>query len=211
MAKKAYVYDGSAWQDLSSSTADLSTYQKTSRTGLISVVPTSVSVGSGSGSVATNGAVTFTGASSVSINGCFLSTYDNYKLELAYEPTSTAGWSTIQMSSAGTPLTTSTYTYGRRFDYSSSAGSYESSTAATSISLVYSSAAGYAFSQSEIANPYLAKQTLLTGTGLTNGSASYFSWASGVVQNTTSYDGFKITFPAALSGTIRIYGYNNNA
>jgi hypothetical protein len=47
--------------------------------GLVQVVPTSISVGSGSGSVSGNGAITFTGASTISLNNCFTSTYDNYK------------------------------------------------------------------------------------------------------------------------------------
>jgi hypothetical protein len=51
-------------------------------TGLRMVVPTSVSVGSGSGSVDAIGNVTFSGVSSLSLNGCFTDTYDNYKIIL---------------------------------------------------------------------------------------------------------------------------------
>ena len=51
-----------------------------SRAGLAKIVPSSVAVGSGSGSFDANGAISFTGASSISINGCFSATYDVYKV-----------------------------------------------------------------------------------------------------------------------------------
>ena len=53
-----------------------------SRAGLAKIVPSSVAVGSGTGSANSLGTVTFSGASSVSLNGCFSSTYDNYRLML---------------------------------------------------------------------------------------------------------------------------------
>ena len=51
-----------------------------SRAGLAKIVPTSVAVGSGTGSADSLGNVTFSGASSGSLNGCFTSTYDKYKI-----------------------------------------------------------------------------------------------------------------------------------
>ena len=42
--------------------------------GLIAIVPTSVAVGSGTGSSSGNGLVTFAGVSSVSLNGVFSAT-----------------------------------------------------------------------------------------------------------------------------------------
>jgi hypothetical protein len=48
--------------------------------GLTQIIPTSVSVGSGSGTVSAGGAVTFSGATSISLNGAFTSTYQNYRL-----------------------------------------------------------------------------------------------------------------------------------
>jgi hypothetical protein len=51
-----------------------------SRQGLVSIVPTSVAVGSGSASVGANGAVTFTGVSSISLNSCFTSQFNSYKI-----------------------------------------------------------------------------------------------------------------------------------
>jgi hypothetical protein len=51
-----------------------------SRAGLAKIVPSSVAVGSGTGSSDTTGKVTFSGASTVSLNGVFTSSYRNYKI-----------------------------------------------------------------------------------------------------------------------------------
>ena len=84
MPKPMYVWSGSAWVSVASEVESLATYATQSyadnQPGMKLVVPSSVAVGSGSGSVATQGTVTFSGASSVSINGCFSSTYDNYRI-----------------------------------------------------------------------------------------------------------------------------------
>ena len=84
MPKPMYVWSGSAWVSVAAEVESLATYATQSyaaaQPGMKMVVPTSVAVGSGSGSVDTNGAVTFSGASSVSLNDCFSSTYQNYKI-----------------------------------------------------------------------------------------------------------------------------------
>ena len=49
--------------------------------GLNQIIPTSVAVGSGTATVGTNGKVSFTTVgTNLSINGCFSSTYTNYKV-----------------------------------------------------------------------------------------------------------------------------------
>jgi hypothetical protein len=51
-----------------------------SRAGLAKIVPSSVAVGSGTGSADTFGTVTFSGCSSVSLNDVFSATYKNYSM-----------------------------------------------------------------------------------------------------------------------------------
>jgi hypothetical protein len=84
-----FYYDSSitAWRNLgsknalSSAVTGLQTANATTnQSGLVPVIPTSVSVGSGSASVSSNGVVTFTAASSVQLNGVFSSAYKNYKI-----------------------------------------------------------------------------------------------------------------------------------
>jgi len=56
-----------------------------SRAGLAKIVPSSVAVGSGTGSASTTGTVTFSGCSSVSLNDVFSATYDDYKIVINVE------------------------------------------------------------------------------------------------------------------------------
>ena len=57
MAKQAYVYSGTDWVPLASEVTNLSNYQLSNGVGLAKVIPTSVAVGSGSGSVDSLGTV----------------------------------------------------------------------------------------------------------------------------------------------------------
>jgi hypothetical protein len=51
-----------------------------SRAGLAKIVPSSVAVGSGTGSASALGTVTFSAVSSVSLNDVFSSTYNHYRI-----------------------------------------------------------------------------------------------------------------------------------
>jgi hypothetical protein len=87
MAKKAKVYTGTEWVDLASATADLSGLQTKAATGLNLVIPTSAT----NGTIAANGQVTIGSAvSSVTVNGAFSSTYDNYRIIISGGVGSTA-------------------------------------------------------------------------------------------------------------------------
>ena len=77
--------------------------------GMRLVVPSSVSVGSGSGSVNANGFVTFTTASSVSLNDVFSTTYDNYKIVMNLTACSASSTIQYRMRVSGADNTASTY------------------------------------------------------------------------------------------------------
>jgi hypothetical protein len=79
--------------------------------GLTQVAPASVTVGSGSGSANTNGTVTFSGASSVSLNSVFTSTYDSYRIYVNLRSPSAGSNIFIRMRTAGgSDVTASNYT-----------------------------------------------------------------------------------------------------
>jgi uncharacterized Zn-binding protein involved in type VI secretion len=180
--------------------------------GLRMVVPTSVAVGSGSGSVDANGAVTFSGSSSISLNGCFSSSYNNYKVMIYLTSSSGSNIIRFRTRAAGTDLTTSTY---RTLSYYSNSASnafsaLEQSSSATYGSLSYAGTQGNAI-EFDIFNPQVADYTHLRSTSTFADSTNMFSLNSGtVVNNTTSYDGFTI-YPNTtnISGTVRVYGYKN--
>jgi hypothetical protein len=181
----AVAGSATAGQVLTISAAGTSTWSTPTTPGLVQVVPTSVAVGSGSGSVDANGAVTFTGASSVSLNDVFSATYDNYKILISFSTTATE-LVTLRVRVGGTDLSSSTYgtsLYG--FTY---AGAIESSNGAsdTSIKIARSNTSSNA-TEFFVAAPFLTQNTRLGGVFLDNSRYASFG---GIVNNTTSYTGF---------------------
>lgn len=188
------------------------TYAPMAAGSLVQIVPTSIAATGGSGSISATGVVSFTSASAISLNGCFTSSYSNYKV-LIYT-TSTSGSNTVRfrVRAAGTDLTTSTYrTLGH---YSNSAANsfsgLESSSTGTYGALSYSGVQGNAI-EFDIFNPQITNYTHLRSSSTFADSTNMFLLGSGtVVNNTTSYDGFTLTpAAAALTGTIMVYGYKN--
>lgn len=62
-------------------THDFTAATVTGAGGLRLITPTSIANSGGSSSV-TGGAITFTGVTTISVNGCFTSTYDNYVVQI---------------------------------------------------------------------------------------------------------------------------------
>ena len=210
MAKQAYVYSGTDWVPLASEVTNLSNYYTKGEidildgpVGLKRVVPSSVAVGSGSGSVDSLGTVTFSGASTVSLNGVFTSTYKNYFLVLE-NITFTAG-STFgaRLRLAGSDSSGANYKYG-----------VERRIIATNVAAPFSNNGDTQFSlgdpnnstfYADFINPQDSKVTWYRFQQFGN----YAGYAgSGFFDLTTQFDGVTF-FPSAgnITGTISVYGY----
>lgn len=216
MPKPMFVWSGSAWVSVAAEVESLATYATQSyadnQPGMKLVVPTSVTVGSGSGSVSTQGAVTFSGASSVSLNGCFTSAYDNYKIVFTKAYSSTAGAVRTRLRASGTDNTTASSYVRRGFGSDVPSGLYNQTEATTSWYCfnATTSSTSYSFQTMEIYNPFLATETQMTSTQLErNGDTGSMQIA--YHNQTTSYDGitFFSTSSYNLTGTIRVYGLKN--
>ena len=214
MAKQAYVYSGTDWVTLASEVTNLSTYQLSNGVGLNKVIPTSVAVGSGSGSVDAIGNVTFSGASSVSVNGCFTSVYDNYKIMFNVTSASANNYPSLRLRASGTDNSSTNYNaaFIERNSTNTTVTGYAGSSA-TGFQLGYCLTAGSS-NAVELFSPFITDYTsyLMIGTSknATVSSANYAEWKNGGMSVTTSYDGFSI-IPSTgnITGTIRIYGYKN--
>lgn len=79
--------------------------------GLVPIIPPTVTVGSGSASVSANGNVSFTGATSIMLNGIFTSAYDHYKI-FFWSAQASASLHTWQFGYNGTPITSGYYGAG---------------------------------------------------------------------------------------------------
>lgn len=182
--------------------------------GLVPVIPTSVSVGSGSASVSSTGIVTFTNAGNVGINGCFTSAYKNYRV--VFRLTGTSVWvdCCYRSRATGTDATDSTYYYAgsyQRNDVNGFGGSYNGTAATTArLGAVSTGSTGIGHGVYDIFAPQAAEWT--SGSGVVWGYQGSFAWhqVAFTHANAGSFDGFDF-FPSAgtFSGTLQIYGYRN--
>ena len=217
------VYDGSAWKnvfpadasDIASGTLAIARggTGATTGAGLVPVIPTSVNVGSGSGSYnSTTGLVTFTGATSVSVNGCFTSSFKNYRILFDETAASVYADGNLRLRASGTDANTGYYRNGILVDAASDSGFQNGNTDNFGNALTTHSAASNAYAQAiiEIHDPAVAKPTTIQSINLSwNGTAQRFISCGGFHTTATAYDGFTILLSTGnYSGTFKIYGYN---
>ncbi len=181
------------------------------RQGATAVIPTSVA---GTGvTLGAGGKVSFTGSTAVSVNGCFTSAFDTYRIE-------------IDSTSSGAAV----YTLVERLSGSNAATAYDVQTNATvnatnfpaqslnqtSWTMNAQSFAGKMNMTIDLYNPALAVAT--TGLATVGGAANPMTTSAALIQvlflshrTTTAYDGFTLTASTGtITGSIRIYGKNNN-
>ena len=186
--------------------------------GLTAIVPTSIVKGaSGTASVAANGAVTFAGTEFVTLNGVFTSTYDNYKFVFSgYNPTSQHAL-TVQFTSAGTAATGSNYRFASYYATGSSASGLNFVNNATTQATIgqllptYVNGNFWSYDIYGPAQPYLTNA--FGGGSYQDGGTTVWTSATWSHTVNTSYDGIKVMNGSAstMTGTVRIYGYNNGA
>lgn len=181
------------------------------RPGLVAVAPTSV-VGA---TASPNGGLSFTSVLSFSANGVFTTAFDNYLIVLdIYGQTNTAG-GVLFLRSAGTDDATANYTSIQDYDQ----GSTHTTASVALLSTGWSAlpvAVSELVGEFTMFNPALPRPTrgqatfnaVLSPSSLVSQRASYRHNASAV------FDGFTYKSSGggggALTGTCRIYGYNNN-
>jgi hypothetical protein len=180
-----------------------------SRTGLLQVTPTSLSVGStGSATASTNGTVTVTGGQWIILNGIFSDRFTNYKIIADLTPSVNNDSLYIRGATGGTANTTAVYYWGGQWVYYTGSSSITSGNGGTSL---YN---GVAFSNSaknsvitEVANPFPNSATQFHWVSSAN--TGYFGQAQGIYNNSASFDGVQLYFQSGtITGTVRVYGYN---
>lgn len=190
-----YVWSGSAWVKLP-------------RPGTGAVTPTSVS---GSGvSLGANGAITFSSATAASINGCFSADYDNYHIEIAMTGASATQQPALALRSGGADDSAGNYDYTLAYSLGSPAAT--SLLARPNFQLAAANPMTVFKASVDLSSPFLAQVTTITAqsTGYAPAAVPLLGQLSGGHRLATSFDGMTIGFTAACSGTIRVYGWNNN-
>jgi hypothetical protein len=181
--------------------------------GLVPIIPTSVTVGSGSATTSANGQVAFTTASSVSLNGVFTSSYRNYRIVFNTTAASGTGTITIRLRAAGSDITAASYLAQSIIGDGNSAPTNGIVTAQTSwpyMSLGSNADSVNAFVW-DLFNPQATAYT--TGVAINgnidSGSASKIILRNYVYQATTSADGLSFIMSANnFTGRVSVYGYN---
>jgi hypothetical protein len=188
-----------------------------SKGGMIAIVPSSVSVSSGSASVAANGQVTFTGAVNIMLNNVFSTAYKNYRLVMDVSSASGSQYFTIRFKSGGTIYSNYT-TVGSYFGVSGGTGNSSNiGTGNQGVALGYigytNGSGSRAGVTADIYQPAEAVGTVVNfiGSGNTNNSAHSTALGSLIHYSDVVLDSMEIGLQTGLNitGTLRVYGYNN--
>lgn len=176
------------------------------------ITPTSIT-NSGGTATATNGSVSFTTVNSVSLNGVFTSTIDNYIVEIVNSSSAGTGSGEVinfRYRAAGTDATTA-YVTQRIYAYGSTLAAVNSSTTNHFLGAMGNTELGSA--SLSIYGPNLASHTryLAISSYPDSTTATQLNLSAGALRNTTQYDGITFYPPTGtITGTVRVYGYRNS-
>ena len=217
MPKPMFVWSGTQWVSVATEVESLAGFATQSYAdnvpGMKLLVPSSVAVGSGSGSVATQGTVSFSGASSVSVNDVFSTTYNNYLVQFVGTQSAAVGL-TLRLRVSGADNTNSNYNNaGITYLSNNSTGTNLGAENATSFNLNtgFTRTGSYNFNFFEPFSTQYTSYVLdsVTSDGVATVEARR-SMSSGFFEATTSFTGFTLILASGtMTGTLRVYGYKN--
>jgi hypothetical protein len=177
----------------------------TAEPGMKLIVPSSAV----NGTVSATGAVSFTGVSSVSLNNCFSSTYNNYLIVPDNITQSTSSYMLFRLRTSGTDNTDNSY--WRQYILANSGTVSAARNQATSLDFWEAGATFPASGQMDIQNPFATAYTRANYfVNQENPTTQGFIQGAFTFNGTTSFDGFTlIAASGTITGTIRVYGYKN--
>jgi len=178
--------------------------------GMKLIVPTSAD----NGTVGATGAVTFSGASSVSVNDVFSATYDNYAILLNIDDCSAAAVSTfLRLRISGTDNSSNNYYWCLAFvPFSGTATvtGVNGNGLTNKFNIGYTNSGSGGSSYVYLSNPFRNFKTRYFAPMGGNAAADATLTRSGETSVTTSYTGFTILPDSGtFTGTVRVYGYKN--
>ena len=201
LAKKARVYDGTAWQELATAQTDLTAYSTTAQ------MNTAITAGVGLVPILTQ--TIGTAVSSITVSNVFSATYDNYLITLSGGVASTTTGLNLTLGATATG-------YYRGGNFTSYTGTTVSGINSSNASSWLSASLGTTTSSDgriELYDPFLTKNTKIRASyvsTVTNGESYVFG---GFLNDSTSYTAFTFTPSTGgatlTGGTIRVYGYKN--
>jgi hypothetical protein len=182
------------------------------RVGLVPISPSSVVVTGAGSSASFNslGKITFSNATSLSLNGVFTSGYSNYRFVLSATHSSGALQISARLRSSGVD-NSGTYVFGgtyQRITGGSPTGFANASANAFPIIIVNSVASGPQTTTGDIFFPAESKSTTIVMGGYWADSVGALGMnVSALHAPATPFDGLSI-ISGTLTGTMQIFGYN---
>jgi len=176
-----------------------------SRAGLAKIVPSSVAVGSGTGSADSLGTVTFSGCSSVSLNGVFSSKYEFYMIQLIAVNSSNTQNFLCRWRAAGSDITATNY-YNARMQTTTGGVVSGGGAGAANSAQLNQIATGMGFYT--IFTAYTQTEPRLNGNSYNSEISGLTTFASGY-RATQAVDGFTIYSGSGnITGVVSVYGHN---
>jgi hypothetical protein len=186
-------YDGSAWISFGLDS------------GLLSIIPSAVTVSSGTASVSADGTINFSGVSSFTLDNIFSSTYGNYRLVMSFTSSAALTDLTLQWRAGGV---TGTGNHNWGYAYLA-AGSWTVTTDTVSNYALFFGSTGetgnkiscdiYSPTDSTVRTGFSGLAARNRNVGIISGENQVNSAIDGMLISTTS---------GTISGKLKIYGYN---
>jgi len=191
-------YDSASWQAVGTTP------------GLVSITPTSISVGSGTATSAGNGQVTFTGVgTNLSLNGVFSATYTNYLVLIEKQTASGTGGLNFRLRSGTTDNINANYDQGIIRVTQAGTVSGQGLNAQTNWFFNINDYS-YQYISLTLFSPFVTSFTGLQTSYVENDGTTSFYTAIQNGQNQESYSANGLTFLVSggtITGKVTVYGY----
>lgn len=205
-----YIYDSSipGWRNQNSSEGIGLQF----KSGLIPIIPSSVTISAGGASVASDGLITVTGGSAyISINNIFTSAYRNYKIVFNGQMGNSTGG--VRLRQGGTDYTGTAYYYAGWRYWSNGTYDVYTGNGGNVIWSIFSSSAqnNHSVYDIDVYTPAIVGDTgIFTRSTGWDGAKAVTHNAIGMVHSDYVADGLSILTSGSVlfTGTVRVYGYN---
>jgi hypothetical protein len=155
------------------------------------------------------GSTTATSGTTVEVLGCFSATYDAYRVVISDVRTVSAA-NIFFGCLAGTTINASNWSYlAPRADYTTAAWVFAKATANASCWIGTADTVSTSVVM-DVSQPFLSQQTTMYSNNADGrGTSGYMVWlCNGMLANTTSYTGLRITTSVAITNMkVTVYGY----
>lgn len=174
--------------------------------GMFLVKPASIANSGGSASIGTNGQITFSTVTSLSLNQVFSENFENYMVSIRFIA---AGGARLQLrlrANGSDNSTASSYTHQQVAADGTTIGRARTTTDLTVVG--WANNTNIAGTFINIYSPYLAQQTTMRNISASNYLSAYIEDYASTHNQATSYDGFTL-FPnnsQNITGILQVYG-----